>query len=90
MNRRMYFQKHGTISVETSVLALYCDCTMFFFFSNFLYMCRGKTYESYVIEFKCACLCVQDHLMGSSAAEIVHDEALLSHQIRDESYPLAV
>ncbi len=33
-------------------------------------MWRAKTYESYVIEFKCVCLCVQDHLMGSSAAEI--------------------
>lgn len=88
----MYFHKNGKISAETSVLALYCDCTMVYFFSNshFLYMWRGKTYESYVIEFKCVCLCVQDHLMGSSAAEIIHDEALLSHLIRDESCPLAV
>lgn len=36
------------------------------------------------------CLCVQDHLMGSSAAEIIHDEALLRDLIRDESCPLAV
>lgn len=93
VSRRMYFHKHGRISVETSVFALYCDCTIVFFFSNsnFLYILyAGRNHKKLVILSLNVCLCVQDHLLSSSAAGIIHDEAVLSHLIRDESCPLAV
>ncbi len=60
------------------------------FFSSHFLICGGGEHMNRMLLSLNVCLCVQDHLMGSSAAEIIHDEALLSDLIRDESCPLAV
>lgn len=63
-----------------------------FFFSQIVIfsICGGGKHLNRMLLSLNVCLCVQDHLMGSSAAEIIHDEALLRDLIRDESCPLAV